>query len=86
MTQQRQSGGLFDFEGSEQFELLLRGFAEAGEVLLTDLDAMFLQPTQELQRGFRTVRAAVGFEAHAHDPVQHQREKTDQRMGTDAIR
>lgn len=44
MTQQGRSGGFFDAECREQFELLRGGRADAGEALLAELDAVFLQP------------------------------------------
>src|SRR3546814_10925742 len=38
------------------------------------------------QRSLGAGRAAAGLEPQSHYPVQHQCEKTDQRMGADALR
>ena len=85
MTQQGWSGRAIDVECLEQFELLGRCLADAAQVLVAELDAVLLQAPQNLQRGLGAVRGAVGFEAHAHDAVEHQGEEADQRVGTNAI-
>src|SRR3546814_21044645 len=78
--------GFLDADGLKQVSLDGADFADAGEVLGTDLHAVLLQPPQVFQRSLGAGRAAAGLEPQSHYPVQHQCEKTDQRMGADALR
>src|SRR3546814_15938552 len=78
--------GFLDADGLKQVALDGADFADAGEVLGTDLHAVLLQPPQVFQRSLRAGRAAAGLEPPSHYPVQPQCEKTDQRTSADALR
>lgn len=55
-----------------------------GKTLFVKLDAMLLQPPQQLRRILGAVRAAVGLEPHVHDAIEHQGEEANQPVCADA--
>ena len=66
--------------------MLRGGCAGAVEGAVADMGGMFLNPGEQIERGARTGTVALGFEPHAHDPLEHESQEADQRMGADALR
>lgn len=66
-------------------QLFRRGLAGAGVAALADGGAVLLDTSEQFQGHGWAVFAAVGFQAHAHDPMQQQGEETDQRMRADSL-
>lgn len=67
-----------------QIELFLCGLADPRVGVLTNDGAVLLDTAKQLERGFWAGGAAVCLQSHPHDPIQDQRQKTDQCMSADA--
>ena len=50
------------------------------------MGGMFLNAGEQIKRGARTDTVVLGFEPHAHDPVERESQEADRRMGADAVR
>ena len=79
------SGWCFQAQRFEEFQLLrllsgegcFGGGADAGHVLVNAF--------QKIERGARACSVTLGLQTHAHDAVEHQRQKADHGMGADAV-
>lgn len=65
--------------------MFLGGLADAGIGVLADGRAVFLNAAQQFKGGLRACAAAARFQSHAHHPVEDERQKADQGVGTDAL-
>ena len=79
------SGRLFEAESIKEVELFR---LRAGDPFLSGWSNacdMLLKRGKHVERHAWAGGVSFGFEAHAHDAVEHQRQKAYQRMGTDTV-
>ena len=82
----RLSGQSGDVQGLEEIELLRCCFAGAVEDAVADMSGVFLDPGEKIECRSGADVMFPGFQPCAHDAVEHECEKADQRMSTDAVR
>ncbi len=61
-------------------------FGDAMEFPVRDACFMAMNAGEEIERGTVACSMSLCLQAHAHDAVEHESEKADQRMGADAAR
>ncbi|TQM93951.1 hypothetical protein BD293_2606 [Roseinatronobacter monicus] len=79
------SGWLWQVECFEEVQLLRCGFAYSVEAAASSVCRVFVNARQDVEGELRACVMAFGLQAHAHDPVQGEGQKADQRMGADTV-
>jgi hypothetical protein len=69
----------------EEIELLLCRFAGAVECAIADVGSMLLDAREEVQGAARAGALFLSLQAHAHDAVEYEGQKADQRVSANAI-
>ncbi|TQM92683.1 hypothetical protein BD293_1298 [Roseinatronobacter monicus] len=85
VTTRALSGGFWQVECFEEVQLLRCGVAYSVEAAVSGVCRMFLNARQDVEGELRTCVMAFGLQAHAHDSVQGEGQKADQRMGADTV-
>ncbi|TQM91523.1 hypothetical protein BD293_0077 [Roseinatronobacter monicus] len=85
VTTRALSGGFWQVECFEEVQLLRCGVAYSLEAAASGICRVFLNARQDVEGELRTCVMAFGLQAHAHDSVQGEGQKADQRMGADTV-
>ena len=85
VTTRALSAGFWQVECFEEVHLLGCGFAYSVEAAASGICRVFLNARQDFEGDLRTCVMVFGLQAHAHDPVQGEGQKADQRMGADTV-
>lgn len=80
------SGGCLQAQGFEEVELLRLLAREGCLGCRADTGDVLLNALEQIEGCARAGAVPLGFQTHAHDAVEDERQEADQGMGADAIR
>ena len=65
--------------------MLRCGFAYSVETAASGICRVFLNAREDVEGGLGACGVPLGFQAHAHDPVEGEGQKADERVRTDTV-
>ena len=85
MTTRGLSGGSWEVQGVEKLQLFGGCGGKALDGAIADLGLVPLDAREQVERGAGAGAVTLGLQPHAHDAVEDQRQKADERVRANAV-